>query len=166
MMAHRRLSVLCGLFAAVSMLALPDGAATHAQAGEQDGTPHGRNFTFHPDGRRDTVWSGPHCDNAKVIGRVQARFAETERTYWNSGLHILDIWSPREISHRHWEPALIASRSCQAHARLNDGRDVAVIYRIRSEQGFVGVSWGVDYCIVGDDPTYSYQPGCRGLVRR
>lgn len=165
-MVHRTLSALCGVFAAVIMLIALPGGALEVQAGEQDGTPHGGNFTFHHDGRRDTAWSGPHCDNAKVIGRVQARFAKTERTYWNSDLHILDMWNPREISHRHWEPELIAARSCEAHARLNDGREVAVIYRIRSEQGFVGVSWGVDYCIVGNDLTYSYQPGCRGLVRR
>jgi hypothetical protein len=93
------------------------GSTTTVSASEQDGTPHGGNFTFHHDGRRDTPWSGPQCDNTKVMVVVQERFAETERTYWNSSLQILDMWSPREISHRHWEPQLIASRSCEAHAR-------------------------------------------------
>jgi hypothetical protein len=166
MFVTRRWAIASILMAFLLAAPLALSGAPPAVAGEQDGTPYGENFTFHKHGDRFTPWSGPQCDNRKVLERVRLRFAETEEAYWQSGLIISHVGLPREVSHRHWDPALIASRSCEAQAELNDGRHVALVYRIRSEQGFAGFSWGVDYCIVGDDPTYSYQPGCRGLIRR
>ncbi|MFN0264429.1 hypothetical protein ACKTEK_11180 [Tepidamorphus sp. 3E244] len=127
---------------------------------------HGGNFTFHDDAERDGGWSGPDCGNPKVMARVQKRFAQTERAYWNTGVRIDTLYDPREIAYRDWTPLITAIRSCRAQADLSDGRRVSVVYWVRSEQGFAGHGYGVDYCIYGRDWPYAYAPGCREILPR
>jgi hypothetical protein len=126
----------------------------------------GDNFTFHSSANRAAGWTGPSCENPTVIARVRSRFASTEAAYWDSNLTMDLVDRPREIAFRDWVPTIIATRSCRADASLSDGRRVAVVYWVRSEQGFAGHGYGVDYCIVGGDWPYAYAPGCRELLPR
>ncbi len=153
-----------GLFAAMlGLLALLVSPANEADA---TGLNRGDNFTFHGSSERPRGWTGPHCDNPSVLSKVRNRFDRTEATYWDSGLTMDAIGRPREIAFRDWTPTIIATRSCRADAELSNGRNVGIVYWVRSEQGFAGKTYGVDYCVLGMDRTYSFAPSCRSLLPR
>lgn len=126
----------------------------------------GDNFTFHGSAERNGAWTGPSCEDAGVIARVRKRFAATENAYWESDLRMDAVEYPREIAWRDWTPTITAIRSCRAKAALSDGRTVSLVYWVRSEQGFAGHGYGVDYCIAERDWPYAYAPGCRELLPR
>ena len=155
------MSNVCRMAAAIVFLAA-GFAASVAKAGGL----HGDNFTFHGSAERSGGWTGPSCDNPTVMARVRSRFASTEAAYWDSGLTMNTLMRPREIAYRDWTPMITAIRSCRADAELSDGRSIDVVYWVRSEQGFAGHGYGVDYCILGEDWPYAYAPGCRELLPR
>ncbi|MCB1474283.1 MAG: hypothetical protein H6878_03145 [Rhodobiaceae bacterium] len=126
----------------------------------------GDNFTFHRSAERAAGWTGPMCDNPTVMARVRSRFASTQSAYWESGLTMGALDAPREIAYRDWAPTITAIRSCRADTDLSDGRRVGVVYWVRSEQGFAGHGYGVEYCVLGDDPPFAFAPGCRELLPR
>ena len=144
---------------AAAVVFLVAGLAASAALGEGI---HGDNFTFHGSAERSGGWTGPQCDNPSVMARVQSRFASTEAAYWDSSLTMNALYRPREIAYRDWT----AIRSCRADAELSDGRNVDVVYWVRSEQGFAGHGYGVEFCVIGQDWPYANAPGCRELLPR
>lgn len=121
------------------------------------------NFTFYSSPHRTGPWVGPACDQPAVLERIHRRFDETEASYWHTGVRMAQIVEPRETGFKNWDPTIIARRYCSAVAYLTDGRRYEMVYWLRSEQGFAGVSWGVDYCLVGRDRDYAYAPACKML---
>lgn len=121
------------------------------------------NFTFYNSPHRAGPWQGPACDAPQVHNRIAVRFDKAEAIYWHTGVRMALITDPRETTFRDWEPSIIATRYCTATAYLTDGTRYKLVYWLRSEQGFAGVSWGVQFCLVGRDRNMSYAPHCRML---
>lgn len=121
------------------------------------------NFTFYSNSDRAEPWNGPACDAPKVLGRITAHFDQAEKDYWHTGVRMADITMPQETAYRDWQPLIIARRYCSGTAYLTDGKKYNLVYWLRSEQGFVGVSWGVQFCLVGRDRDFSYAPHCKML---
>jgi hypothetical protein len=121
------------------------------------------NFTFYYNAVRAAPWDGPACDDKAVLKRVTAHFDQAEAEYWHTGLRMADITHAREIAFRDWQPTMIARRYCAGSAYLTDGRRYDLVYWLRSDQGFAGVGWGVQFCLVGRDREYAYAPACRML---
>lgn len=44
---------------------------------------------------------------------------------------------------------------------MSDGVRRAVHYAIIEDTGYLGVSWGVQWCVVGLDRNWAYHPACR-----
>lgn len=103
----------------------------------------------------------PDCADPAVESRVVHGFAATEREYWGSGLELSPFVRPVEIGYRSWGRSFIPRRFCTAHVVTNDGRKRRVSYNIRENQGFSGVSWGVEWCVSGLDRHHSYAPDCK-----
>jgi hypothetical protein len=103
----------------------------------------------------------PACDMAAALGRISARFAEKESRFWNSSLTIVRFDRVRETAYRPWEPDLIPRRFCSAVAHLSDGRARPVHYWIGEDTGMIGASWGVEWCVVGLDRNWAYNPACK-----
>jgi hypothetical protein len=101
----------------------------------------------------------PQCDAA--LGIIASRFATKEGRFWNSSLQILDFAEVRETALRPWADQTIPRRFCSAQARISDGRWRAVHYVIAEDSGLIGFSWGVEWCVVGLDRNWAYNPGCR-----
>ena len=120
-------------------------------------------FFFYHDSIREHAWEGPTCDNDRVLREVQSEFDESERRYRDPVLAMVRVDHIRETALRDWQPPLMARRHCTGRAHLSDGRDYALVYWIRSEEGFAGIGWGVTYCLVGRDQFHAYAPACRGL---
>lgn len=112
--------------------------------------------------------SGPRYDGAlppceAALGTISAEFADKEATFWNSALQISGYSEVREVALRPWRAAYeaIPRRFCAARALLNDGRYHTLRYSIIEDGGFAGVGPGVEWCMVGLDRNWAYNPACR-----
>ena len=108
-------------------------------------------------------WAGPTCDAPEVTNRVIERFNATEEEYWANRYVMASVVHARESALRQWEPTFIATRYCEATAYFADGERREVVYWLRSEQGFAGLGWGLQLCVVGLDEMMAYAPACRML---
>ena len=101
----------------------------------------------------------PACEVA--LGKIASRFAQKESQYWNSSLQILDFERVREIAYRPWAAGTIPRRFCTATALVSDGRKHTVNYWIGEDTGMIGMTWGVEWCVVGLDRNWAYNPRCK-----
>ena len=101
----------------------------------------------------------PACDAG--LGVVASRFAQKESEFWNSDLKIVNFDKIHEIAYRPWAPNTIPRRFCGATAYLNDGKHSPVYYSIGEDTGFIGATWGVEWCVVGYDRNMAYNPACK-----
>ncbi len=110
--------------------------------------------------------SGPNYDGVlppceAALGTIASRFAEKEGRFWNSNLQILDFERVRQIAFRPWAKGTIPRRFCSAVATVSDGRRHRVNYWIGEDTGIIGSTWGVEWCVVGLDRNWAYNPGCK-----
>jgi hypothetical protein len=101
----------------------------------------------------------PACDAA--LDRIADRFAQKESRFWNSDLQIVSFERVRQIAFRPWARGTIPRRFCRATALVSDGRRHTVYYWIGEDTGFIGANWGVEWCLVGLDRNWAYNPGCK-----
>lgn len=105
----------------------------------------------------------PPCEAA--LGAITAQFAEKESTFWNSALQITGYDRVHETAFRPWTSDNIPRRYCNARAMLNDGKPRTVEYSIIEDGGFAGYGPGVEWCVVGLDRNWAYNPRCRAARR-
>ena len=110
--------------------------------------------------------SGPRYDGRvkvceKVLGTITAQFQEKESRSWNSTLQITGYDRVHETAFRPWQSDNIPRRYCSADAMLNDGKSRVVHYSIIEDGGFAGYGQGVEWCVVGLDRDWAYNPRCR-----
>jgi hypothetical protein len=103
----------------------------------------------------------PPCDYPAALQRISARFAEKESRYWNSSLTIEDFKRVRETAYLPWAHDTIPRRYCRAVALVSDGRPRRIYYSIGEDTGFIGFSWGVEWCVDGLDRNLAYNPHCK-----
>jgi hypothetical protein len=101
----------------------------------------------------------PACEAA--LGTLSERFAEKESRFWNSNLQILGYERVRQIAYSPWAPGTIPRRFCTATALVSDGRKHAVNFWIGEDTGMIGAGWGVEWCVVGLDRNWAYNPRCK-----
>jgi hypothetical protein len=101
----------------------------------------------------------PACDAA--LDTIAARFSEKESQFWNSNLQILGFERVRETAFRPWAAGTIPRRFCSAVATVSDGRKHTVHYWIGEDTGPIGMTWGVEWCVVGLDRNWAYNPRCK-----
>jgi hypothetical protein len=102
----------------------------------------------------------PPCDDSGVLSTISGRFAGTQRGFWNSNLAIAGFERVREIGFRSNGLSYIPRRYCIARAAMTDQRQRTVAYAIATQTGIIGNTWGVEWCVVGIDPTLAYAPDC------
>jgi hypothetical protein len=106
----------------------------------------------------------PVCDDPGVLRQISAKFAEKETSYWTSNLEIVGIDRIRQASAlRPWTgaPQAIPRRFCNGIAQVSDGSRHAIHYSILENSGWLGMGWGVEWCVVGLDRNWAYNPSCR-----
>src|SRR5436305_913839 len=102
----------------------------------------------------------PPCDASEMLRKMASNFADKETTFWQSNLAILGYEKVRETSFRPWAPHAIPRRFCSAVAIVSDGLRHPIHYTIGEDTGWLGVTWGVHWCIVGLDRNWANNPGC------
>ena len=103
----------------------------------------------------------PACDSPAALDTIASRFAQKEGQFWNSSLTIQGYERIRETAYRPWAPNAIPRRFCSALALVSDGLKHPIHYAIGETTGMVGVSWGVEWCVVGLDRNWAYNPACK-----
>jgi hypothetical protein len=110
--------------------------------------------------------SGPRYDGLlpacpAALDTIAARFAEKESKFWNSALQIVGFERVRETAYSPWARGTIPRRFCRATALVSEGRRHAVYYWIGEDTGVIGAVWGVEWCVVGLDRNWAYNPRCK-----
>jgi len=110
--------------------------------------------------------SGPNYDGVlppceAALNKIARRFAQKESRFWNSSLQIVGFQGVRETAFRPWANGTIPRRYCSATAYINDGRKHRVNYWIGEDTGMIGMTWGVEWCVVGLDRNWAYNPACK-----
>jgi hypothetical protein len=103
----------------------------------------------------------PACDFAPALDRIISDFHTKEARFWNSRLEIVGIEDIRETAELPWAAQSIPRRYCSGVALINDGLRHALYYSIAEDTGLIGIDFGVDFCVVGLDRNWAYEPRCR-----
>jgi hypothetical protein len=102
----------------------------------------------------------PACDANDALSLIQRRFSTKESRFWNSDLKITGFDQIREVAYRPWADGTIPRRFCRGRVLVSDGVWRTVRYSIIEDSGMIGASWGVQWCVVGVDRNWAYNPDC------
>jgi hypothetical protein len=103
----------------------------------------------------------PSCDDPEVLRTIQYRFIQRETGYWKSDLRINQIDRIGQVASRPWGADFIPRRFCHARATLNNDRRHTLTYSIIEDGSIMGITWGVQWCVVGLDRNMHFAPECR-----
>jgi hypothetical protein len=149
-------AIVFGFAALLALSSLARAGGGPAQVSSQYGVPaEARWSPFSPD--------MPSCEDSGVLSTISGRFGQTQREFWNSQLAIDGFERVREIGFRANGLDYTPRRFCVARATMSDSKQRTVIYNVGSNFGIIGVTWGVEWCVVGLDPNHAYAPDCEVL---
>lgn len=100
----------------------------------------------------------PACENA--LGVIAWQFQIKESRFWNSDLTIVSWENVREIKNT-WPTDAIPRRFCRAVANVSDGKAHVVNYWVGEDTSMIGGGPGVEWCVVGLDRNWAYNPKCK-----
>jgi hypothetical protein len=103
----------------------------------------------------------PPCDYPDALVKISARFNERENSFWTTNLKILGFEKIRETAYRPWAVNTIPRRFCSGLIEISDGSRRTIHYSIAEDQGMIGITWGVEWCVVGLDRNWAYNPACQ-----
>jgi hypothetical protein len=103
----------------------------------------------------------PPCDYPAALGRIASRFNQKEYRYWNTDLEIVNFEKIRETAFRPWHANTVPRRFCSGIVEVTDGRKHTIHYAIAEDSGMIGARWGVEWCVVGLDRNWAYNPACK-----
>ena len=103
----------------------------------------------------------PACDAPRALHLISSRFATKEGRFWNSALTIVEFAAIHETALRPWAEGTIPRRFCSGRVLVSDGRWRPVHYSIVEDGGMIGANWGVQWCVVGIDRNWAYNPACK-----
>lgn len=103
----------------------------------------------------------PLCGDPKVLAFISSRFAEREAKFWGSNLTLVEYSRITPLAWRPWGLDTIPRRYCYAKVATSQGSTHRVDYSVREDLGFIGVGWGVEWCVLGLDRNLAYSPSCR-----
>ena len=103
----------------------------------------------------------PACNDSFVLGQIASRFEWAQYRFWNSSLQILGFESVRQVAWRPWGLDFIPRRFCSGIVVTSDGARRRIDFSVREDLGFIGASWGTDWCVEGLDRHYAYAPRCK-----
>jgi hypothetical protein len=103
----------------------------------------------------------PLCSESGPLDRIQSTFQTKEGRFWHSDLKIVDFKNVHEIALRPWAAGAIPRRFCSADALVSDGVKRRVYYSIVEDGGLIGMTYGVEWCVVGLDRNWAYNPRCK-----
>lgn len=109
---------------------------------------------------------GPRYDgNVKpceaALPTIISQFQEKESTFWNSSLTITAYGDIHETAFRPWQSDNIPRRFCTGQVMVSDGKVRPVHFSIIEDGGLAGFGQGVEWCVVGLDRNWAFNPACK-----
>ncbi len=105
---------------------------------------------------------GPNvANNPPALDRIIGNFRTKEFRFWNSELRIVGVENIQQVDFLPWAAQSIPRRFCSGVAVINDGGRTPIYYSIAEDTGMIGMDWGVNFCVVGLDRDWAYNPACR-----
>jgi hypothetical protein len=112
----------------------------------------------------DRFWSYdgslPLCDNWRVLEDVSNRVSSREWRYTDSNLEITAFQTTGEVGYRTNGGDFIPRRYCAGRALFNDGKVREVKFNLIERGGFIGLGYGLEFCVVGLDREHAFSPEC------
>src|SRR4051794_6944170 len=99
------------------------------------------------------------CDRA--LPTIASQFWEKESSFWNSSLKTPASAGFHDPASRPGAWNNPPRRYCTGEAMLTDGKMRKVHFSIVEDGGFAGYGQGVEWCVVGLDRNWAYNPACR-----
>jgi hypothetical protein len=106
-------------------------------------------------------YDGVYTPCEQALDWVAHAFASKESEFWNSSLQITGFSNVHEIAYRPWQSDTIPRRYCTATAMISDGKPRTVNYSIIEDGGWASFGDGLEFCIVGLDRNWAFNPSCR-----
>ncbi len=103
----------------------------------------------------------PACDYPDALVKISSRFNAKENNFWDPDLKIVAFEKIRETAFRPWAANTIPRRFCSGVVEVSDGRKHVIHYSIAEDAGIIGATWGVEWCVVGLDRNWAYNPACK-----
>ena len=103
----------------------------------------------------------PPCDYADALVKISSRFNAKETKFWATDLKIVAFEQIRETAFRPWAANTIPRRFCSGIVEVSDGRKHVIHYSIAEDAGIIGATWGVEWCVIGLDRNWAYNPACK-----
>ncbi|MFL9827711.1 hypothetical protein [Rhodoplanes sp. SY1] len=103
----------------------------------------------------------PLCEESWPLLQIQKAFAEKERRFWNSDLAIVGFERVHEVKFMPWASGTIPRRFCTGRVLTSDGKARTINYSVAENTGFAGASSDVEWCVVGLDRNWAYNPACK-----
>ena len=110
--------------------------------------------------------SGPKYDGRvkpceAALPTITSQFQEKESTFWNSRLVITAYGNIHETAFRPWQSDNIPRRYCSGEVMISDGKLRPVHVSIIEDGGFAAFGQGVEWCVVGLDRNWAFNPACK-----
>lgn len=105
----------------------------------------------------------PDCDASSVLAKVSRQILIAEKNVVKSGDAIGELKYSRQLKVRENGPRVFAQRYCRAKGITQSGRSKTVYYLIEEKNGFIGIGYGVESCVLGRDPWKVHGANCRSV---
>jgi hypothetical protein len=103
----------------------------------------------------------PLCHEHRPLDHIIAHWGTKEYRFWNSDLELVGFENIRELGWEPWRSGTIPRRFCTASVLVSDGKRRQIYYSIAEDAGWLGVTYGVEFCVVGLDRDWAYNPRCQ-----
>ncbi|MEJ1160724.1 hypothetical protein [Prosthecomicrobium sp. N25] len=105
----------------------------------------------------------PVCHDPAVIGEIHSKFQHADREVLKRGLVLETVDRIQETYFGQLNaPGSTLRRFCKADAHISDRRHPsALYYLIEQDYGFVGITWNVEFCVIGYEPWRVHDGNCR-----
>jgi hypothetical protein len=103
----------------------------------------------------------PLCHEHGPLDHIIAHWGTKEYRFWNSNLELVGFEHIREVAWEPWPSGTIPRRFCSASVLVSDGKRRQIYYSIAEDAGMIGATYGVDFCVVGLDRDWTYNPQCQ-----
>ncbi|MDR3496528.1 MAG: hypothetical protein P4L82_18160 [Ancalomicrobiaceae bacterium] len=117
-------------------------------------------------GRAITDNSVPKCEEGIVLDTIRSKFGTADAAILHRGLAIATVDRIHQAYEGQNDPSPVYRRYCEARAELNDGKHTALYYLVEQDAGFVGVTWNVEYCMIGLEPWRVHDGRCHTVRHR
>jgi hypothetical protein len=103
----------------------------------------------------------PLCTEHGPLDHIVAHWGTKEYRFWNSDLELVGFENIRELGLEPWRSGPLPRRFCTASVLVSDGKRRQIYYSIAEDTGMLGVTYGVEFCVVGLDRDWAYNPRCQ-----